>query len=30
VRTWLRNIAADFDRVGLLNAMGVTPQKRTR
>ena len=30
VRTWLRNISAEFDRVGLIPAMGLAPAKRTR
>ena len=30
VRTWLRNISAEFDRVGLVHAMGATPTKRAR
>ncbi len=30
VRSWLRNIAAEFERVGLLHAMGATPSRRSR
>jgi hypothetical protein len=30
VRSWLRNIAAEFERVGLLNAMGGMPPKQSR